>query len=401
MSPTRLVWHQLGNKGPAVLSAPDVTSSPRRDRITICASVGAIVLSLGGWTSAQSQQAKQLQQTDGCGSCQLVEEELLRARGEEGDLGVASSLMAATRDSRGRYWLSFGPAALVNVVDADGRVVGVVGRRGEGPGESSAPTALVPVGDSVLVFDQVLQRVTVVGPDLVPVRTMPVIGQVFSGVSLGWPRVVINALVPSSDGSGHPYHILDIETGLIERSFGGVSVSRYDPRDYALILGHVALDPNGNEVWTLSRARFLLQKWSLQGELLQSFTADPDWFPRGGRLGLGNRTTPPDARNVALQFSGDSPLVFFEVARPGWRDAWRGRGALEGGHPRPGDLPSAAELRQARVALIDPGAGTAQLWDHDLYPVGLSQPSEGLVVLDGQDQLFPVVTVKRLRVLRR
>jgi len=50
--------------------------------------------------------------------------------------------------------------------DPDGEMVGVQGREGEGPGEYRQPTGLWPLpGDSLVVWDRKLKRVTIVGPD--------------------------------------------------------------------------------------------------------------------------------------------------------------------------------------------------------------------------------------------
>ncbi len=111
------------------------------------------------------QETRELHLAEECQGCELVAD-TQRVSTAEGDLRLSNNLFSSVRDSRGRLWLSYAQAALVNVVDTSGAFTGIVGRRGEGPGEFLAPGALIPISDSVLVFDPLLARVTVVGPDL-------------------------------------------------------------------------------------------------------------------------------------------------------------------------------------------------------------------------------------------
>lgn len=55
--------------------------------------------------------------------------------------------------------------------DLAGRRLSAVGREGAGPGEFRSPSGLWAVGDSVLVYDHTLRRVTVLGPGAAVART--------------------------------------------------------------------------------------------------------------------------------------------------------------------------------------------------------------------------------------
>lgn len=69
-------------------------------------------------------------------------------------------------DSRGRIYVSDTYQNRVSILNPDGSLRGSVGRRGSGPGEfQSVQTVQVLPGDSLLVYDPELARVSVFAPD--------------------------------------------------------------------------------------------------------------------------------------------------------------------------------------------------------------------------------------------
>lgn len=77
-------------------------------------------------------------------------------------------------DSRGRIVVADAGATAVAVLSPDARLLRWLGGRGEGPGEFAAVTSLqVLGGDTVLVYDRALARVTLFPPDSAqPVQTI-------------------------------------------------------------------------------------------------------------------------------------------------------------------------------------------------------------------------------------
>jgi hypothetical protein len=76
-----------------------------------------------------------------------------------------SSPTALAVDAQGRIYVGDEPASLI-VLNSDGRVLQRIGRKGSGPGEFNyLSNVQVLPGDSILVFDPNLERVTVYGPD--------------------------------------------------------------------------------------------------------------------------------------------------------------------------------------------------------------------------------------------
>lgn len=321
------------------------------------AAVRAIFLSLLSFPLA-AQQVMEVSWAEACPSCQIRVDTTLRVPGDVPDAGPLEALWAASRDSEGRLWASFSAAELVHVYDTDGRTLARVGRRGSGPGEYRAVLAVVPIADSVALFDQGLNRITVVGPDLRASRSLPFSGQVLRGVALEWPRVAVNALVPTASSVGYPFHIINIETGEVERSFGGTGRGDFTGRP-SEIVGFLAVDPLTGNLWTAMRERFEIQRWSRDGDLLTQFTGLRDRIgPRSGAP-IGARSSPPAGSVAALTVGADGLLrLGLQLAASDWRQAWRtvpDRGP--GGHPSADEIPSMDQLYRGYLAVLDPDRG--------------------------------------------
>ena len=109
-------------------------------------------------------------------------------------------------DSRGRFWV-MNHDELPKVFDSTGRFVQTIGSVGSGPGEFRMPSDAVAIGDSMLVVDGSLARVTVVGPALKPIRSIGVRWGFGSPLVLAWPReVVVTASVPIPERAGLRLH---------------------------------------------------------------------------------------------------------------------------------------------------------------------------------------------------
>ena len=77
-------------------------------------------------------------------------------------------------DSRGRVFLVDRPAGGITVLTPELGALATVGRQGEGPGEFESRQAQILPGDTLLVYDRRLGRVTLFDPDnLEVVTTMP------------------------------------------------------------------------------------------------------------------------------------------------------------------------------------------------------------------------------------
>ncbi|MEK6688603.1 MAG: hypothetical protein AABZ01_09125 [Gemmatimonadota bacterium] len=112
------------------------------------------------------------------------------------DLAQASG---ALRLRDGRLVVVNGATSEIRFYAPSGGHLSTTGRKGQGPGEFQMPAGLWPVeGDSLLVFDALARRVTVIAPDGTTPRTyplggvtgapIPVDGRVSMALPVGWFR---------------------------------------------------------------------------------------------------------------------------------------------------------------------------------------------------------------------
>ncbi len=102
-----------------------------------------------------------------CSTCQLALERIVSLGSISDPTSVTSTFGGIQHDSMGRYLVSGTPnMSDVLVYDSSGHYVDTWGRSGEGPGEFRYVFDLMLLpGDSLLVLDRSLQRVTVLDPD--------------------------------------------------------------------------------------------------------------------------------------------------------------------------------------------------------------------------------------------
>lgn len=219
--------------------------------------------------------------------------------------GVTSSpdaafayVTAVDVDSRGRMYVGDWSNAEVTVLSPEGEVERRIGRRGEGPGEfNSVRQVQVLPGDSLLVFDNGLKRITVFAPNSDEVVYVTNLAMASSANSPGWIRrthrnrelvaAYSRPFRPSDDPRedetrGDVVRLLDTEGSilrdellnfpakqdLVVREGGGISVSSH-PFGRK---GVVALGPDDRIYygWTDSLA---VEIYSLEGERVGGFSA--------------------------------------------------------------------------------------------------------------------------------
>ncbi|RMF70794.1 MAG: 6-bladed beta-propeller [Alphaproteobacteria bacterium] len=104
----------------------------------------------------------------------LVPELLFRLGEEDGDL-IFGNIAGAFLDGQGRLLVADWDAGTIYVFDADGRLVGQIGQKGEGPGEFQMIGSLIRgVNDSLYVNDWALRRISVFDPEGAFVRSITV-----------------------------------------------------------------------------------------------------------------------------------------------------------------------------------------------------------------------------------
>jgi hypothetical protein len=341
-----------------------------------------------------AQDEREVEWRTTCQECDLVIDSVFTLSAQVETAGLVDAVWTVARDNAGRYWASFAGADVPRVYSEHGIAFGSIGRGGEGPGEFRSVLGIVPVADSVLLFDPMLQRMTVVNRDLQAVRFVSVQGQVFRGVALDWPRIVVNAQIHTSGAVGYPFHILNIETGMIESSFGGAARGDYAPQDKHAILGYIVKDPATGELWTAMRTQFRVQKWSQQGQLIETFTGLRNLIPISARGLRGSPNRPPDGVVNAIT-TGKDGILYLAIQAPSrtWRSAWPDDAPTSAaGHPLPNQMPDPVLLYDLFVAAMDPATGnilTIRQLEYDAM-LDAHVPS-GFLAFAGSTDLFPTL----------
>ncbi|GIW52755.1 MAG: hypothetical protein KatS3mg081_2110 [Gemmatimonadales bacterium] len=293
--------------------------------------------------------------TPACSSCRLTVTPLV-VLGSPGDTVGPDLQYWVAADSRGRYYVA--PTiglGQVAVYDSTGRLLGLLGRRGQGPGEfeHAGPVKVGP-DDSLFVFDHSLNRLTVFDRDLKVARTqlLPV-----------WPRnvlirrsgeMVMQAMVPTPDRIGFPLHLVSRD-GRILASYGAERpvVSR---RHTAAQWPELAESTDPGAVWIASRDAYVLSLWRDGGARILTIVREVDWFP-------------PRAEDVFVPEDAARPVpwirgifqdrqgllwVLVSVADQQWRARPRAGGGVE---RRPVSNSEINRYVDTRIEVLDPSAG--------------------------------------------
>jgi len=272
-----------------------------------------------------------------CRACN-IERQLIVRIGEAGDDLIKGPVVSpVVRDSRGRFYVNDQDDGPIKVFTSDGEFLTLLGRKGDGPGESMwAATTAVGVGDSVFVTDRTLMRCNVFGPDLNFVRSFPlalsaiaVHSQVVDGLlvvnaspsmpPIGFPLVAFDAMGRLAKQIGpQELHLDESQTERTERVIG-----RTESGKGGLLVAH----------------RLRYQWWKLSSRLdpEAEFVREASWF---------RRYDPPNAQ--PLQMDGVSYLKAI------WEDdagrTWVAIGTI---HIRVTDGGKTERTESSRVEVLD------------------------------------------------
>lgn len=232
----------------------------------------------------------------------------------------------------GEFLLAEPQEGQVNVYDTAGRLLRVVGRRGEGPGEFRAPiSARKTLDGGIMVAEVMLSRLTLYPPwgsgePEVLASPLPL---VVGAQDLGGSRYLLSGQV-MTDRQPHLLHIWDREADEVERSFMPIGVPE-ESRPYAASYTSVDAVPEGDTIWAVWALSDTLYKFDRDGGVLERF---PLSLPRpmgvlpGAEAGV---ITDPRARQAAAEsltqvnsvfLLGDDALVVQTMQARGFDAVW-------------------------------------------------------------------------------
>lgn len=250
---------------------------------------------------------------------------------EETDRAVTVLPMVAV-GAPGEFLIAEPREGQVNVYDTAGRLRRVVGRRGEGPGEFSAPvSARRTVDGGIVVADVMLSRLTFLPPggSGEPEAVASPLPLVVGARDLGGGRLLLSGQV-MSEGRPRLLHIWDRETGEIERRFLPIGVPE-ESRPYATSYASVDAVPEGDTIWAVWALSDTLYKFDRRGGLREKL---PLALPRPmGALprAEAGTITDPRARQAAAErltqvsgvfILGDGALAVQAMQARGFDAVW-------------------------------------------------------------------------------
>jgi hypothetical protein len=257
------------------------------------------------------------------------------------------------QDRRGSYYVADPMAGIpIAVFDSLGKYSGLVGKLGQGPGDVSLANALV-VGpdDTLTVFARLM---SVFGPDRRFVRARAAIpnGRVNIALLLPDGRYLTQAILPTSDLVGEPFHILS-RTGQLQTSFGARARDVYLESD--LVRQEEIALAGASEFWAMRANEYILQRWSLDGTLVAAIGLNAPWFKSwrswDGRLDVGV----PPTRVVSITQDGQGLLWILSVIPDALPTKRNGSTRGEGRLLTPTDVEN---LEDSMIEVIDPRKGT-------------------------------------------
>lgn len=223
-------------------------------------------------------------------------------------------------DRSGRLYISMLGGDHVLVFESDGTFLRRIGRRGEGPGELMSIRAFAVVDDGTFVILDsgrgVILKFDWTGKLLDEVRPQgwAPIGTGVELVSMGGARAVYQAAYRGGDRAGYPLHLINLESGELEASFGSETGEFDIDRERALDV--VPARGPGESIWMARNRAYWIELWEPDNRLMLSMRRDVAWFPdalvdlEGGHGGPGTAMEP-----VLYSIAADDSLLWVMLGR--------------------------------------------------------------------------------------
>lgn len=220
-------------------------------------------------------------------------------------------------DRSGRLYV--GAEDHVVVFDADGTLLRRIGRRGEGPGELMSNRAFAVVDDGTFVILDsgrgVILRFDWTGQLLDEVRPQgwAPIGTGVGLVSMGGARAVYQAAFRGGDREGYPLHLINLESGELEASFGSETGEFDINRERVLEVVH-ARGPD-ESIWMARNRAYWIELWEPDNRLILSMRRDVSWFPDALVDGVGHGGPGTEPEPTLFSIAADDLLLWVMIGR--------------------------------------------------------------------------------------
>lgn len=289
-------------------------------KLHLCVALTASLVA-PGVAFAQMPAPKLIPNETACPKCTIGVRNLVMLGTDDGVGSLNGKPMSVNVDSRGRYWV-FQELEPPTVFSATGGVLQSVGRKGRGPGEFQAADHGIVVGDSMLVFDWLESRATMIGPDLKTGRTIRTGRGLGDVLALTWPTLLVSTGYREGSNppgsSMHRFSSAGSEMQLLG-SFGptgtGGSMGNVDVQQ---IIGRAR-----DGIWSAYWNRPQFTRWDRNGVAQLTLTRRFDWYTPEMKASMGTPTTPPKPRTGAIHEDTEGLVwLFIHTPAPTWKEGW-------------------------------------------------------------------------------
>jgi hypothetical protein len=317
-----------------------------------------------------------------CSTCQLTLERVVSLGSLSDPTSIMRTVGGIQHDSKGRYLATGTPQnSDVLVYDSTGRYVDTWGRNGDGPGEFRAVRDLMLLpGDSLLVHDRSLQRLTVLDTDgkYVWSSSHPAL-QLREVAPFSDSLWVAAGSASSPDRIGYALHFIRPD-GTVTASFGG---------PYTIVssrpsLGKRIIVHKDQRLWAVRLDRYEVEEWRLEArpEMIRLLDREIEWFPDRDVEGVTTGTEPrnPWIRDLYVD-DNDLLWVIASVQDLDFPGSYTGGGVAD----KEGTYDSMIEvidLRTNEVLVSQRFREFLRRFTSDGLIVGYRAESTGLVVVD-------------------
>lgn len=333
----------------------------------------------GGSLPVAAQRKITITSRAACATCRIVIDRSVElAAPPAGIPGVPADFNV---DGAGRIHLAFGPPSEYIQYSPTGQFVRGWERAGEGPGEfRMLRSILVTRGDSLLLFDPILQRASMHSPDGRFVRSFRAPSGLGNPVETGDGRFVLNEIVGQPNRIGFPFHEFSRD-GMIGRSFGSEQGDLRPTESWRLrYFTSRAIGGRPDEFWGFrENGTYSIELWGV-GERTPRRVIDRDavWYPPFPATGVlrPSADRPPQSKVVGF-WQDDAGLlwVVLRVPDPRWRSAIVAPAPRDGRRSETGEaisleIKNPAHYTDTRIEVIDPIRGTlvaTQQFDRSLW----------------------------------
>jgi hypothetical protein len=272
-------------------------------------------------TGAQAPAPTAIPNEPTCPTCTINVRNVVTLGTDDGIGSLYGKPMSVNVDSKGRYWM-FQELEPPTTFNPNGTVDRIVGRKGSGPGEFRSANNGLVIGDSMLVFDWMESRATMLGPDLKTVRIIRHHYSLNEPQIIEWPRLLIaRAYIESSNPPNSTLHRVSLAGSDMQL------LGSFGPRGTGGSMGqvevgqHIARSRNG--IWSAYWNRPQFMQWDRNGVMRTSLSRRFDWYTGESIPTLGTQNAPPTARTGLIHEDAEGLVwLFIHKPAPSWKGGW-------------------------------------------------------------------------------